>query len=64
MGIRKFTNDEVKILITYIDFFYEKCLEENVKSFKGQTKYEIVKEILKTIEANEKRKPTLTIVKS
>lgn len=62
MGIRKFTTDEVKILITYIDFFYEKCLEEDIKKFKGQSKYDIVKEILKTIELNEKRKPNLKLV--
>jgi hypothetical protein len=62
MGARHFTKDEVKILITYIDFFYDQCIISGEK-FKDKSKYEIIEEILGVIKVNEEKKPNLRIVK-
>lgn len=63
MGAKTFTKDEVEILLTHTALFYNVCINDDPKKFIGQTKYEIIKEILRVIEKNEKKKPRLSIVK-
>jgi hypothetical protein len=61
MGARRFTKDEVEILITYTAFFYNQCLDAG-ETFKGKDKYEVIQEIIKVIKSNEKKLPNLRLV--